>query len=59
MYEKAAFCLLVKLILVACGFSSIEVHYSVNRINEVYVVVFFPIKYRYFIEKYKLHLYSI
>ena len=36
---------------VACGLSSIKIHYSVNRINEVYV---FSIKYcyiAYFIEK--------
>ena len=29
---------------VASGFSSIKIHYSVNRINKVYV---FSIKYRY------------
>ena len=43
MYEKAAF-LVRKISCVACGFSFIKIHYSVNRINEVYV---FSIKYRY------------
>ena len=33
-----------KISSVACGFSSVKIHYSVNRINEVYV---FSIKYRY------------
>ena len=32
---------------VACGFRSVKIHYSVNRINEIYIVVFFLIKYRY------------
>ena len=52
MYEKAAFCHIFgvrKSNSVACRFSSINVHYSVYRLNEVYVVVFFSIKYRYFI----------
>ena len=36
-----------KISYVACGFSSVKIHYSVNIINEVYVVVFFSIKYHY------------
>ena len=38
-----------KISSVAFGFSSIKIHYSVNRINEVYV----------FMKKHLLHLYSI
>ena len=45
MYEKAAFCLagtrIRKISSVSCGFSSIKIHYSVNRINEFNVVDFF------------------
>ena len=37
IYEKAAFVLLRKISSVACGFSSIKMHYSLNRINGVYV----------------------
>ena len=39
MKEKAAFCKveLRKISSVACGFSSITIHYFVNRITEVYV----------------------
>ena len=46
----------MKIRSVACGFSSIKMDYSeypkclISRINEVYVV-FFSIKYRYFIGK--------
>ena len=40
MYDKAAFCWpegVRKISSVACGFSSVKIHYAVNRINEVYV----------------------
>ena len=41
MYGKAAFCwpelAFRKMCSVACGFSSVNIHYSVNRINEVHV----------------------
>ena len=45
-----------KISSVECGFSSIKIQYSVNRINEVYV---FSIKYRYsdiLLKKHKLRL---
>ena len=45
MYEKNSILLagtgVKKIRYVACGFSSVKIHYYVNRINEVYVVVFF------------------
>ena len=60
MYEEAAFCWpetgVRKISSVACGFSSVKIHDSVKRINEVYV---FSIKYRYsdiLLKKHKLHL---
>ena len=45
-----------KISSVAFRFSSIKIHFSVNSINEVYV---FSIKYRYFIEKNIIFIYSI
>ena len=56
MYQKAPFCeleLAYGKLVVACGFSSIKIDFSdyskslISRINEVYVVVFFSIKYCY------------
>ena len=47
-----------KISSVACGFSCIKIHYSVNRINEVYVFLFNKISLkRYFIDKNKFHLF--
>ena len=55
LYEKAEFCWR-KISSVACELSSVKIHFSANRINEVYV---FSIKYFYSdisLKKHKLHL---